>query len=260
MSSIDKLTIETPEQTSLEFPLAGIGSRFLALALDTLLQIAGFIVLGLIASLVTSLGILGVLGRQWGLAILIFLAFALQFAYFALFESFWNGQTPGKRWTHLRVIQDSGRPITPYDAILRNSLRIVDALPTVVPPFSFYAIGIVTMLISRENKRVGDFAAGTVVVHEKPLLGVDAIWSAAPASSQSAPAISSVQLGADELQLVETFFERRMSLDPDVRRSMARQIAQRLGERLNVPSDARPDAEKFLEALAEQRRSSARYR
>jgi hypothetical protein len=66
-------------------------------------------------------------------------------------------------------------------------------------------------------------------------------------------------LSTDELQLVETFFERRASLDPEVRRSMARQIAQRLGERLNVPSEARPDAEKFLEALAEQRRSTARF-
>jgi uncharacterized RDD family membrane protein YckC len=252
MSSTDKLTIETPEQTSLEFPLAGIGSRFLAVALDTLLQIAAYIVLGLIAGLVASIGIFGVLGKQWGLAIVIFIAFLVQFGYFSTFEVLWNGQTPGKRWTHLRVIQDSGRPITPYDAILRNLLRIVDSLP------SLYAIGIVTMLISKENKRVGDYAAGTVVIHEEPLEGVNSIWSVA-APAQAAPTVPSAQLNMDELQLVETFFERRSSLDPDVRRSMARQIAQRLGERLNVPIEARPDAEKFLEALAEQRRSSARY-
>ncbi len=255
MSSIDKLTIETPEQTSLEFPLAGIGSRFLAVALDTLLQAAAYVVLGTVAGLLAWAGFLPTLGKQWGLAILIFLAFTVQFGYYGFFEAFWNGQTPGKRWTHLRVIQDSGRPISAYDAILRNLLRIVDALPTL------YAVGIVTILVSREKKRVGDYAAGTVVVHEKPLQGVGSIWSvaAAPAAPQSAPAIPNVQLSLDELQLVETFFERRASLDPDVRRSMARQIAIRLGERLNVPSEARPDAEKFLEALAEQRRSSARY-
>jgi uncharacterized RDD family membrane protein YckC len=252
MSSTDKLTIETPEQTSLEFPLAGIGSRFLAVALDTLLQIAAYIVLGLIAALVATVGIFGVLGKQWGLAILLFIFFLVQFGYFSTFEVLWNGQTPGKRWTHLRVIQDSGRPITPYDAILRNLLRIVDSLP------SLYAIGIVTMLISKENKRVGDYAAGTVVIHEKPLEGVNSIWSVA-APAQAAPTVPSAQLNMDELQLVETFFERRLNLDPEVRRSMARQIAQRLGERLNVPFEARPDAEKFLEALAEQRRSSARY-
>jgi uncharacterized RDD family membrane protein YckC len=252
MSSTDKLTIETPEQTSLEFPLAGIGSRFLAVALDTLLQIAAYVVLFLIKTLVASIGILGVLGKQWGLAILAFIVFLVQFGYFSTFEVLWNGQTPGKRWTHLRVIQDSGRPITPYDAILRNLLRIVDSLP------SLYAIGIVTMLISKENKRVGDYAAGTVVIHEKPLEGVSSIWSVA-APAQAAPTVPSAQLNMDELQLVETFFERRLSLDPEVRRSMARQIAQRLGERLSVPFEARPDAEKFLEALAEQCRSSARY-
>jgi uncharacterized RDD family membrane protein YckC len=253
MSSADKLIIETPEQTSLEFPLAGIGSRFLAVALDTLLQLGVYIVLGLIALLVSSFGVVGAFGKQWGIAILIFVAFSVQFGYFALFETIWNGQTPGKRWTHLRVIQDSGRPINAYDSVLRNLLRIVDTLP------SLYAIGIVTMLISRENKRVGDYAAGTVVVHEQPLQGVGAIWSVAAAPAQALPAIPSAQLTLDELQLVETFFERRTSLDPEVRRAMARQIAQRLGERLNVPGEMRPDAEKFLEALAEQRRSSARF-
>ena len=253
MSSADKLIIETPEQTSLEFPLAGIGSRFLAVALDTLLQFGVYIVLGLIALLVSSFGVVGAFGKQWGIAILIFVAFSVQFGYFALFETIWNGQTPGKRWTHLRVIQDSGRPINAYDSVLRNLLRIVATLP------SLYAIGIVTMLISRENKRVGDYAAGTVVVHEKPLQGVGAIWSVAAAPAQALPAIPSAQLTLDELQLVETFFERRTSLDPEVRRAMARQIAQRLGERLHVPGEMRPDAEKFLEALAEQRRSSARF-
>jgi uncharacterized RDD family membrane protein YckC len=257
MSSVDKLTIETPEQTLLEFPLAGIGSRFLAVALDTLLQVAAYMVLGLIAGLVNAIGLRFPLGKQWGIAILIFLWFTIQFGYYGFFEAIWNGQTPGKRWTHLRVIQDSGRPVSPYDAILRNLLRIVDWLPTL------YAVGIVTILISAEKKRVGDYAAGTVVIHEKPLQGVGSIWSVAaapPAASPLAPGtIPSVPLSTDELQLVETFFERRASLDPEVRRSMARQIAQRLGERLNVPSEARPDAEKFLEALAEQRRSTARF-
>lgn len=253
MSSADKLTIETPEQTSLEFPLAGVGSRFLAIALDTLLQIAVYLILGSIGALVASFGVAGDWKKQSTIAILIFIAFAVQFGYFAVFETFWNGQTPGKRWTHLRVIEDSGRPINAYDAILRNLLRIVDNLPFL------YAIGIVTMLISKENKRVGDYAAGTVVVHEKPLLGVSSIWSVAATPGQILPAIPSAQLSLNELELVETFFERRMSLDPEVRRSMARQIAQRLGERLNVPAESRPDPEKFLEALAEQRRSSARF-
>jgi uncharacterized RDD family membrane protein YckC len=253
MSSADKLTIETPEQTSLEFPLAGIGSRFLAVAADTLLQMAAFWVLIMVlAVFAVSLGSL-FSGRAglWTVAIFIFIGFTIQFGYFAFFEALWNGQTPGKRWTHLRVIKDSGRPISAYDAILRNLIRIVDYLPT------FYATGVITMLISRENKRVGDYAAGTVVIHEKPLQGVSSIWQS-PATPIAAGPLP--QLTVEELQLVEAFLNRRSSLEPDVRRAMARQIADRLGQHWNVPLDARPDAEKFLEAAAEQRRHTARFR
>lgn len=221
-----------------------------------LLQIAAYIVIGTIAGLAGAAGFLPKLGTQWVIAILIFVGFLVQFAYYGFFEAIWNGQTPGKRWTHLRVMQDSGRPITPYDAILRNLLRFIDWIPTL------YAVGIVTILLSREKKRVGDYAAGTVVVHEKPLQGVSSIWAAtepSPSAVQTLGALPAVQMSADELQLIETFFERRASLESDVRRSMARQIAAKLGDRLSVPSEQRPDAEKFLEALAEQRRGSARY-
>ena len=158
-------------------------------------------------------------------AILFFLLFSFQFGYFAIFEALWNGQTPGKRWTHLRVIKDSGRPISAYDAILRNLIRIVDYLPT------FYATGVITMLISSENKRVGDYAAGTVVIHEKPLQGVSSIWQHPAAPAQPVAAGPLPQLTVDELQLVEAFLNRRSSLEPDVRRAMARQIADSLGHR-----------------------------
>jgi len=130
----------------------------------------------------------------------------------------------------------------------------VDALPTL------YAIGLITMLISRENKRLGDYAAGTVVIHEKPLEAVSSIWSVPAAAPQAAPLGAAAQITSEELQLVETFLERRGSLEPQVRWTMARQIADRVGTRIGVPTDARPDSEKFLEAVAEQRRASARFR
>jgi uncharacterized RDD family membrane protein YckC len=255
MSSFDKLTIETPEQTALEFPLAGIGSRFLALAADVLLQFGVGIVLVIIFALSAfSFSAFSKGSAVWTIAILIFVVFSLQFGYFALFESLWNGQTPGKRWTHLRVIKDSGRPISAYDAILRNLLRIVDALPTM------YAVGLITMLISRENKRIGDYAAGTVVIHEKPLLGVSSIWQQSAAPAQPSAAGPMPRLSVEELQLVEAFLDRRGSLEPHVRRAMASQIADRLGERWSIPAEGRADAEKFLEAAAEQRRQTARFR
>jgi len=255
MPSLDKLTIETPEQTTLEFPLAGIGSRFLALALDTLVEVAAIGVVGivLIALAIPGSFFLSSSGL-WAVAIAIFLIFALNFSYFALFETLWNGQTPGKRWTHLRVIKDTGRPIGAYDAVLRNLLRIVDLLPTL------YAAGIITMIVSRENKRIGDYAAGTVVVHEKPLEAVASIWNAPAKPARTVPLGPSPQVTLEELQLIETFLERRDSLDLDVRRAMAHQIADRIGGRIGVPATVRPDTEKFLEGVAEQRRASARFR
>jgi uncharacterized RDD family membrane protein YckC len=104
MSSADKLIIETPEQTPIEFPLAGIGSRFLALAIDGLLRIAFIIVLVGIAGILGLIGLIKAAGTQWVVAILIVAYFFIELGYFAFFESVWNGQTPGKRWTHLRVI------------------------------------------------------------------------------------------------------------------------------------------------------------
>ena len=251
MSSDDKLTIETPEQTALEFPLAGIGSRALSLALDSLVQAGVMMVLGIIALAVSLAGFLPQFSKQWTYAILIFLVFLLNFGYYAFFETLWNGRTPGKRWTHLRVISDSGQPLGAQGAILRNLMRIVDALP------SLYAIGIVTSLLSRQNKRLGDYVAGTVVIHEKPVEGLREAWTAPAAQLISAP---SRRLNPAELQLVEAFLERRASLQESVRRSMARQIADRLNQdQANSPGAAQ-DPEKLLETLAEQSRNAAHFR
>jgi uncharacterized RDD family membrane protein YckC len=252
MSSDDKLIIETPEQTVLEFPLAGIGSRALALAIDTLLQVGVLIVLGLLAAFITFEAIVPRMGKQYVYAILIFGAFLSQFGYFAIFETIWNGQTPGKRWTKLRVITDSGRPIGAQAAILRNLMRIVDALP------SLYAVGIITSLISSQSKRIGDYVAGTVVIHEKSLPGGSSVWDAPPVNLLAVPLSRALTVG--ELQLVETFLERRASLQEEVRRSMARQIADRLTEgRSDFPEHVQ-EPEKYLEALAEQSRNRAHFR
>jgi uncharacterized RDD family membrane protein YckC len=247
----DKLIIETPEQTTLEFPLAGIGSRSLALMIDTLLQIGALIILGIVAGLISYAGFFPSLGKQWVYAIFIFLAFLVEFAYFAFFEIVWNGQTPGKRWTRLRVITDSGRPLDVQSAILRNLVRIVDTLP------SLYAAGIVTSLISSQNKRIGDYVAGTLVIHEKALQDVSP-W-AAPAASPLMTA-RPPELTSAQLQLVEAFLERRDSFPEDVRRSMAVQIVARLNQKSTAPQEALQTPEKFLEALAEQCRSAARFR
>src|ERR1700730_9681977 len=252
MSSGDKLIIETPEQTFFEFPLAGIGSRALALAIDTLLQVAVFIALGLLGAIISYEAYLPRFGKQYLYAILIFIAFFSQFGYFAFFETIWNGRTPGKRWIHLRVIMDSGRPVGAQGAILRNLMRIVDSLP------SIYAVGIITSLISPQNKRVGDYLAGTVVIQERSVQGDRSLWDATPA-----PLLATSQfpkLNAAELQLVEAYLDRRSSLQDDVRRSMARKIADRISEGLSLRPDTIQGPEKFLEELAEHSRNMVHFR
>jgi uncharacterized RDD family membrane protein YckC len=250
----DKLTIETPEQTVVEFEVAGVGSRFLALAYDTLLQI--LIGIGLMVILVVAGIAMPNAARSgiWFLAFVLLAYFVLYFGYYAIFEVLWNGQTPGKKKEGLRVIKDSGRPITPAEAVGRNLMRIVDQLPVL------YAVGICSVLLSRQNKRLGDFVAGTIVVHEKSLLDAKPVWESAP-TGHAAPSTTfgSERLTPEEFALVEAYLNRRNSLPVDVRFAMAEQIAVQIRPKLTLPPDGSLNAEKLLEAVVQERRSSAGY-
>ena len=164
----DQLNIETPEQVDLYFPIAGVGSRFIALVLDSLLQIAVYLVLLLLVYVTGAYKSIDTVmehqtdrAAKWIAAAFILLNFLLVWGYFALFEAFWKGQTPGKRLMKLRVLKDSGRSITLFEALARNLLRVVDYLP------SFYLVGVVAMICNRKHKRLGDYVAGTMVVHER---------------------------------------------------------------------------------------------
>jgi uncharacterized RDD family membrane protein YckC len=252
---VDQLTIETPEQTALDFTVAGIGSRFLALALDTLIQIAvgmvvfiaGLVAIGAAAALAQRLAV-------WGLAIMILVGFLLYFGYFALFEILWNGQTPGKRVAGIRVIKDSGRPLTPAESIGRNLMRIVDLLP------AFYGIGIVCAILNKENKRLGDFVAGSLVVRETSLDELKPAWQTQPAPPVVASsALGGIYLTTDELALIDSFLSRRSELDYDVRLRMAEQIFLRLKPKLTLPADNSLSSEGILEALAYERRAAGGY-
>jgi uncharacterized RDD family membrane protein YckC len=250
----DKLTIETPEQTALEFPIAGVGSRFLAFALDSVIQalVTGIVVIGLGfgSAWIARLG--AVMSRVWIISIVVIFFFTIYYGYFAIFEAIWNGQTPGKRLLRIRVIKETGRPITPVESVARNLLRIVDQLP------AFYAVGISSVLLSKQGKRLGDFVAGTIVVHERALQDVKPLWQplqgAAPLSS------GSQQISDEDLSLIEAFLNRRDALEPGVRFRMAEQILARLRPRLSLAADNSLTGEKLLEAIARERRSTAGYR
>lgn len=251
----EKLTIETPEQTSLDFAIAGIGSRFLALALDTLIQIlVGFIVMLGGSMLVAALAAAAPKLAVWGLAIMVLFFFLLYFGYYAFFEIIWNGQTPGKRKAGIRVIKDSGRPLTAAESIARNLLRIVDWLP------GFYAIGIASALLTKENKRLGDLVAGSLVVRESSFNDLKPVWQTtqAPSVPVSAP-LGAANLTLEESALIDSFLTRRSELDFDVRVRMAEQIFQRLKPKLTLPTDNSLSTEKILESLAYERRAIGGY-
>jgi uncharacterized RDD family membrane protein YckC len=254
MSSPDKLTIETPEQTALEFPLAGIGSRFLAMVADTAIQfVVGFVLVITLMFVLPAVATMAKLGAMWVIALAFIAFFLLTSAYFAFFEAVWNGQTPGKRYTNLRVMKDDGRPISPYDAITRNLLRIVDSLP------ALYGVGALSVILSKQSKRLGDYVAGTVVVHERAIEGERPFLETEPrAAAQAVYDVS--KLNADDLQLMETFFSRRSSLEPSLRTTMADQVARRVGDKLNARVYGWPQTENFLEAVFEQYRSTGRLR
>lgn len=250
---MDKLIIDTPEQVHLEFVLAGIGSRFMAALVDTLIEAAvGFFVFLIAIIFLAASPFLGK-SPAWVLAILIFAFFCINWGYYATFESLWNGQTPGKRLAGIRVIKDSGRPINSFEAIARNLVRIVDYLP------AFYGIGVVTMMLNRKSRRLGDFVAGTLVVHETSDREAAPFFNTAQATEYAFP--QAAKLTLQEAELIEAFLARRLDIAPAVRQQSAQRIAEMISNRLLIPADSRPsDTETFLEIIVREFRARARYR
>ncbi len=161
----EQQTVVTPEQVQLQFQTAGIGSRAMAHLLD------GLILVLLNAGIVAALFGLASLGEEGGTsttseagnyaaAIFIILVILINVGYFICTEYYMAGQTPGKRVFGLRVLQDNGQSATFLSVIIRNFFRLVDLLP------SFYFLGVMVMLFSKKDKRLGDMVAGTMVVLE----------------------------------------------------------------------------------------------
>ena len=261
----ETLIIETPERVPLEFALASIGNRFLAVAIDHFIQyfsifIIAWIVIGLAAGGSAALDaperFFGDMPK-WTLALLILAVFLIFAGYFIFFEWFWNGQTPGKRLMKLRVIREDGRPITLWEAIARNLLRICDAVPGFVLPV--YSIGLITIFLSNRDQRVGDIFAGTVVIRERadeaPTFAEafgnpmsDVAFSRVQKRTDFRADISSVTEG--EIEVVEVFLRRRWDLTERQRLWMAWRIALPLLYKLKPGYDlAEFTYEGFLEEL-----------
>jgi uncharacterized RDD family membrane protein YckC len=271
----DQLNIETPELVAIEMPLAGIGSRFIALLIDTLIWGAGLLVLGILAWLFRpAMQAFSNLSYQWTVAIVTLIMFLLNWGYFTLFEAFWNGRTPGKHVAKIRVIQQSGRPIGIFESMARNFVRYVDQIPF------FYAVGVITMFVTHQHQRLGDLAAGTLVVRdreqESPLWGEtgartftaavfsprSGIGAAAPEPhlSLSLPAISVARLSSSDLEVLEGFFSRRLDLPIATREALAQRIAAAIQAKSGLEPPPGVSVETFLEAAARDLRDIARLR
>jgi uncharacterized RDD family membrane protein YckC len=267
----DQLNIETPELVAIEMPLAGIGSRFIALLIDELIWAAGLVVLGILAWLFRpAMQAFSNLSYQWTVAITTLIVFLLNWGYFTIFEAFWNGRTPGKRVAKIRVIQRSGRPIGIFESMARNFVRYVDQIPF------FYAVGVITMFVTRQHQRLGDLAAGTLVVRdieqETPLWGetgartfTAAVFSTGPVTPESSltlslPATGIARLSSSDLEVLEGFFSRRLDLPISTREVLAQRIAAGIQAKSGLELPPGVSVETFLEAAARDLRDIARMR
>jgi uncharacterized RDD family membrane protein YckC len=269
----DRLTITTPEGVELDLELAGLGSRFMGQLLDFTIKVISILAIGLTLS---AAGLTG-------LAIMLPLIFLILYAYDVVFETFASGRTPGKMATRLRVVRIGGEPIDFMSSAIRNVLRLIDGAPLMYVP------GIISILATKRHQRLGDLAAGTIVVREEPAQvelqpglgppgaapgggwgqprGGEPSWGQpsweAPAGASSpppppppppfsGPVWDVSQVSAGEIGAVRSFLERRWELDYVARAQLAMQLAEALWPKVAGATPGLPP-EQFLEQLAFQK-------
>lgn len=255
----DTLQVETPENVAFGYQIAGIGSRFLAALVDTLLITVIQIALGLLGVLAItnlvgdSLEAIGRLGA-WLLALGGLLAFAIYWGYYIFFELIWNGQSPGKRLVGLRVIRSDGAPITLAESTIRNLVRLVDFLP------AYYGIGVIVMFVNEQSRRLGDLVANTLVVRDRGPLSLASLEvNLAPTIVPENPAPGEdwpvERLTAADLQIAEDFLRRQNELFN--RDELAQRIRQTLLERMSFPFQPATgdEAKKWIGQIARAARS-----
>ena len=243
----DRVTIATPEGLRLHLQLAGLGSRFIAVSVDLVLEVIIIAVIGFIMD--------SVVGGAVAAAVTAVSAFSVLYFYNVLFEVLGGGRTPGKRLSHLRVLRDDGTPVDLPASAIRNLLRLVDLLFAGLP-------ALFSILLTKRNQRLGDIAAGTLVIREAPqparapvavpsaAAGAPALATSSGVAKADAPAtpldVSAVT--AEEVAAVRRFLARRDELERDARQRLAYRLEAGLRAKVSgAPEHHNP--ERFLEAL-----------
>lgn len=240
------LDVRTPESIAFSYELAGLGSRCLAVIVDQAIQLATliaiFVGLVMVGSRVQATrhavpAVSQKAAESVAIAFLILIVFMVLFGYFIIFEAIWNGQTPGKRLVGLRVVRDGGYPIDFGASLIRNLIRVGEWL------IGYYLLAAISATLSPENKRLGDYAAGTIVVRDARLATPREI------AERVEPAYApTTYLTGEERALIKRFLERRDALADERRAEIAAQLAGRVRDRV-PPELARLDDESLLERL-----------
>ncbi len=249
-NSFDTLKIDTPENVTFDYSVAGIGSRFLAALVDTfiigLLQVIVFGTLLWVLSRMSGFSLLDSSGSSsdakvlyWVFGILVLLSFVFYWGYYIFFEILWNGQTPGKRLVSLRVIRVDGTPVSASEVVIRNLVRTIDLLPVA------YGVGVVTMFVTHNSRRLGDLSAGTVVVHEKKTSELQELTAnrqrtlGAVTTNSTAPlSFPMDRLKTEDIQIIEEYLLRRGQLTN--RQQLAGHILNTLLEKLGESTGEYP--------------------
>jgi uncharacterized RDD family membrane protein YckC len=232
------LNIDTPENVAFGYDVAGIGSRFLAALVDSLIIAILLVVVFVTGALLTNMLFdnLDNSATGWIVALMGLVAFAFLWGYYIFFELLWNGQSPGKRWVGLRVIKTDGTPITLSESIIRNLVRLIDFLP------AYYGLGVVVMFINDQARRLGDLAAGTLVVRDKVKVTLESLGQQAsrpfpgpPPLAASDSDLAVERLTEADIRMAEDFLRRSYELANQDQ--LGRQILRALHKRMDTPTD-----------------------
>jgi uncharacterized RDD family membrane protein YckC len=250
---MDSYRLPTPEQVDLRLDVAGLGSRFVAALVDVFIQSVLWLALALflVGGGAAASRVPGV-DDSWlpiiGAVLFTLASFLIVWAYYVFFETIWNGQTPGKRLLGLRVLKVDGQPIGFFEALIRNIVRLADFLP------GLYVVGSAVMLLNSRSRRLGDYAAGTLVVKERRDLHIENLEIKTAPRDESSPeaVIDWSALQPSDYVLVREFLMRRDSLERGKRAELAGRIATGLAARMGQSAPA--DAEDYLEQLGTEYR------
>ncbi|QDT36306.1 RDD family protein [Stratiformator vulcanicus] len=218
------LKIVTPENVRLSYTPAGPGSRAAAYFIDMVVRLMAT------SAIAVPIMCAGVLLPGTAIGVFMLIMFANTFFYFVLLEYYWNGRSIGKRVFGLRVIHERGYPVTFWTSVTRNLLRIVDSL-------GFYGIGLISMTLSPDFRRIGDWVGRTIVIKDRPAKLPTQPVILDKIESLSRGEINSFVPSQSVLSLIDRFLARRHVLSVRRGHQMARPLAMALAERLNFSGD-----------------------